>query len=78
MEAKNSLPSARRELRIAAHEWRNTNHRSNHRRVNESQAHRSVSWCRDIASDLLGFASLFAIGAALLVLCGLIAQAVQS
>lgn len=78
MEAKNSLPSARRELRTAAHEWRNTNHRINHHRRNESQAHRSVGWCRDIAPELLGFASLFAIGTAILVLCGLIAQAVAA
>ena len=78
-EANQSLLSARRELRSAVHEWRKTNHRTNHRRrVNESHAHRTVNWCRDIAPELLGFASLFAIGTAVLVLCGLIAQAVQS
>lgn len=44
----------------------------------ESNAHRDVDWCRDIAPDLLGFASLFAIGTAVIVLCGLIAQAVAA
>lgn len=75
-EANRSLLSVRRELRSAVHEWRKTNHRINHHRRNESQAHRSVDWCRDIAPELLGFASLFAVGTAILVLCGLIALGV--
>lgn len=87
-EAPRSLLSARRELRRAVHEWRKTDHRTNHatakqrasqavRRGRDSNAHRALNWSRGIASELLGLAALLVIGTAVLVLCGLITQAVQ-
>lgn len=67
--------SARSDLRRAVHEFRKTNHRVTHaRRVNESNAHRVLRTCKEIAPDVIGGLILFPLAIAIFVALAVLVQ----